>query len=144
MADSTSKTEPPTAITTVASSTVTLPRITIEFCTQCKWNLRAAYYAQELLQTFGTSLGEVSLMPSTGGTFVIKLCSADNRTEPNKEVEERMTVAEKVIWDRKEDGGFPETKELKGRVRNVIEPGRSLGHTDRALKKGKENNSTPY
>jgi hypothetical protein len=39
-----------------------------------------------------------------------------------------------VLWDRKTDGGFPETKELKNRVRNVIEPGRDLGHVDRSLK----------
>lgn len=36
-----------------------------------------------------------------------------------------------VLWDRKTDGGFPETKELKRRVRDVIEPGRDLGHVDR-------------
>jgi hypothetical protein len=29
------------------------------------------------------------------------------------------------------DGGFPETKELKRRVRDVIDPGRNLGHNDR-------------
>jgi len=37
----------------------------------------------------------------------------------------------KTLWDRREDGGFPETKELKRRVRDVIEPGRDLGHVDR-------------
>lgn len=35
------------------------------------------------------------------------------------------------LWDRKSDGGFPETKELKRRVRDVVQPGRSLGHVDR-------------
>lgn len=39
--------------------------------------------------------------------------------------------ARTVLWDRKADGGFPETKELKRRVRDVIEPGRDLGHVDR-------------
>lgn len=34
-----------------------------------------------------------------------------------------------------------EVKELKARVRNVIDPSRDLGHTDRALKKGKEEES---
>jgi len=34
------------------------------------------------------------------------------------------------LWDRKKEGGFPETKELKRRVRDVIEPGRDLGHVD--------------
>jgi len=47
------------------------------------------------------------------------------------------TVQETLLWDRKSEGGFPETKELKNRVRNVIEPDRDLGHIDRSLKKGK-------
>lgn len=45
-----------------------------------------------------------------------------------------VTAAEseqRILWDRKTDGGFPETKELKRRVRDVIEPGRDLGHVDR-------------
>ena len=43
-----------------------------------------------------------------------------------------------VLWDRKVDGGFPETKELKRRVRDVIEPGRDLGHVDRDHAKEKK------
>jgi selenoprotein W-related protein len=37
-----------------------------------------------------------------------------------------------LIWERKRDGGFPGPKELKQRVRDVIEPERDLGHTDRS------------
>src|SRR5271163_3489496 len=59
-------------------------------------------------------------MPSTGGTFVITLLC--RRGEE---------VVETVVWDRKAEGGFPETKELKRRVRDVVEPGRGLGHVDR-------------
>ncbi|EGX97136.1 selenoprotein domain protein [Cordyceps militaris CM01] len=107
-----------------------LPRVTIEFCTQCKWLLRAAYYAQELLSTFSTGLGEVALQPSTGGTFVITIhhgeeAAAEAGTGSSGE------VMRNVLWDRKVDGGFPETKELKRRVRDVVEPGRDLGHVDR-------------
>lgn len=40
-------------------------------------------------------------------------------------------IQSRVLWDRKADGGFPETKELKRRVRDVVEPGRNLGHVDR-------------
>lgn len=40
-----------------------------------------------------------------------------------------------MIWDRKTDGGFPETKELKRRVRDLVEPGRGLGHVDREYPK---------
>jgi hypothetical protein len=42
-----------------------------------------------------------------------------------------------VVWDRKIDSGFPETKELKNRVRNVIAPTKDLGHIDRSLSKAK-------
>lgn len=89
------------------------PRVTITYCTQCSWLLRAAWMAQELLSTFGQDLAEVALVPGTGGIFVITL---DGRT----------------IWDRKEDGGFPEAKVLKQRVRDVVWPQRDLGHSDRS------------
>ena len=48
------------------------------------------------------------------------------------------TLADTVLWDRKADGGFPETKELKNRVRNVIDPNKDLGHIDQSLQKDKE------
>ncbi|KAK6536910.1 hypothetical protein TWF281_001117 [Arthrobotrys megalospora] len=103
-----------------ASVTAPVPRISIQFCIQCKWNLRAAYYAQELLQTFSTSLGEVSLRPATGGIFIVIL----------ETLNEQSTLESHVIWDRKRDGGFPETKELKKKVRDIIDPKRDLGHVD--------------
>lgn len=52
--------------------------------------------------------------------------------------ETQGTVTEHLIWDRKRDSGFPETKELKGRVRAVIDPEKDMGHIDRALKKGQQ------
>ncbi|EDN07040.1 selenoprotein domain-containing protein [Histoplasma capsulatum] len=108
---------------------VHLPRVTIQYCTQCKWLLRAAYFAQELLSTFSTALGEVSLVPATGGVFVVSVLSQSSVD---------FTDAETVIWDRKMEGGFPETKQLKSLVRNIVDPSRDLGHVDRALaqKKG--------
>jgi selT/selW/selH-like putative selenoprotein len=104
-----------------------LPRVTIRFCTQCKWMLRAAYYAQELLSTFSTALGEVALQPSTGGTFVVDIVTAAASASASGS----QPLPPHILWDRKTDGGFPETKELKRRVRDVIEPGRDLGHVDR-------------
>ena len=88
------------------------PRIVITYCTQCHWLLRAAWMAQELLSTFGTDLGEVALAPATGGAFAI-------------------TYDGDQIWERKRDGGFPDVKALKGRVRDRLDPGRDLGHLDR-------------
>ncbi|EAW23248.1 SelT/SelW/SelH family protein [Aspergillus fischeri NRRL 181] len=121
---STTTNPPPTTTTTTATTATTLPRITIKYCTQCKWMLRAAYFAQELLSTFPTSLGEVALVPCTGGTFIVSITTLAE-TE----------VRESVLWDRRVDGGFPEVKVLKSRVRNVVDPQRDLGHTDRALRK---------
>ncbi|MCI0919227.1 SelT/SelW/SelH family protein [Pseudomonas stutzeri] len=90
----------------------TKPEIVITYCTQCQWLLRAAWLAQELLSTFGEDLGKVSLVPAIGGTFHID-CNG------------------KQIWERKRDGGFPEAKELKQRVRDEIDPQRDLGHNDK-------------
>jgi len=93
------------------SPDTTRPRVAVTYCTQCKWLLRAAWMAQELLSTFTDELGEVALVPSTGGVF-------------------RVAVADKVVWDRRSDGGFPELTTLKRLVRDEVAPGRDLGHVD--------------
>ncbi|CAL5872920.1 uncharacterized protein PFLUO_LOCUS7189 [Penicillium psychrofluorescens] len=135
--------KPPTATIPKTSNTareqVHLPRIAIAFCTQCRWMLRAAYFAQELLSTFGTDLGEVALVPMTGGVFTVTIWHASSQMPTGAETEVGLgpgpVTRETLLWDRKRDGGFPDTKILKSLVRNVIAPDRDLGHTDRALKK---------
>lgn len=87
------------------------PRIRIEYCTGCKWLLRAAWTAQELLSTFEKELGEVALAPAGSGEF-------------------RVLLGDEVVWDRRRDGGFPEAAELKRLVRDRIEPDRNLGHCE--------------
>lgn len=87
------------------------PRIAITYCRQCNWMLRAAWMAQELLSTFAEDLGEVALIPGTGGVFLVEAGGT-------------------VVWDRKRDGGFPEAKMLKRRLRDVLFPERDLGHVD--------------
>ena len=47
------------------------PRIEIRYCTLCRWMLRAAWLAQELLSTFDSDLGEVALVPASKGEFKI-------------------------------------------------------------------------
>jgi selenoprotein W-related protein len=88
------------------------PRITITYRTQCQWLLRSAWLAQELLSTFRVDLGKVGLVPGTGGVF-------------------QIAYEGEIIWKRKHDGGFPEAKILKQRVRDRLDPERSLGHSDR-------------
>lgn len=114
---------------------VHLPRVAITFCTQCRWMLRAAYFAQELLSTFGGSIGEVALIPATGGLFTVHLTYKPEGATADEDVQ----VQEVLIWDRKAEGGFPETKILKQRVRNHIEPSKDLGHSDKPANKVKGN-----
>jgi selenoprotein W-related protein len=74
--------------------------------------LRAAWMAQELLSTFEQELAEVALQPATGGIFEIR---ADGE----------------LVWSREREGGFPDIKVLKQRVRDVVAPEKPLGHSDK-------------
>ncbi|OKL59676.1 hypothetical protein UA08_05276 [Talaromyces atroroseus] len=117
---------------------VNLPRITIKYCTQCKWMLRAAYFAQELLSTFSTTLGEVSLVPATGGVFTVTILHSSSVSSAKEPGSPGTDLIETLLWDRKTHGGFPEVKHLKSLVRNIADPTRSLGHVDRALEKANQ------
>ncbi len=87
------------------------PRIKIQFCTQCRWLLRASWVAQELLTTFVDEIGEVALVPGTGGIFDVH-------------------VDEHLVWSRREAGRFPELKKLKQLIRDRVAPEKDLGHSD--------------
>ena len=86
-------------------------------------------FAQELLSTFSTAIGEVALVPATGGVFVIEIFHGMKR-EKASEAEvtsqighgqevpeaaksanggdiERVSVSKTLLWDRKTEGGFP-------------------------------------
>lgn len=89
------------------------PTITITYCPKCGWMLRSAYMAQELLNSFTDEIHGVLLCPAeVGGVFTIAI---DN----------------KIVFDRKTEERFPEIKELKKLVRDIVSPDKSLGHTDR-------------
>ena len=91
------------------------PSITIEYCPKCGWLLRAAYMAQEILTTFTDDIKQVTLQPSeTGGSY-------------------KIFIDDKKIFDRKEYQGFPEIKEIKQLVRDVVNPDKNLGHADRKI-----------
>ena len=92
------------------------PILAITYCTQCNWLLRAAWMGQEVLSTFGLDVGEVRLIPGTGGIFEIRL-------------------DQELVWERKRDGGFPDVRTLKQLVRDHIDPGRNLGHLDRTAER---------
>ena len=84
------------------------PIIEIEYCPKCGWLLRAGYMAQEFLTTFLDDIDSVTLKPSEiSGRYLISI---------NKE----------VVFDRKQNGGFPEIKELKQIIRDKVNPQKTL------------------
>ncbi|MFN2308852.1 MAG: SelT/SelW/SelH family protein, partial [Gammaproteobacteria bacterium] len=82
---------------------MTRPRVEIKYCSQCGFLLRSAWMAQELLTTFTDELGGVCLIPGTGGIFEVR-------------------IDDQLIWSRKQEGRYPDPKELKQRVRDLIAP----------------------
>lgn len=89
------------------------PVITITYCPKCGWMLRAAYMAQEILTTFSEDIRGVLLEPAaTSGQYTI-------------------SVDDHQIFDRKAAGRFPEIKELKQLIRDIVNPGKDLGHGER-------------
>lgn len=89
-----------------------LPTVEIQYCRQCRWLLRAAWMAQELLTTFEEELAGVTLIPGTGGIFEVRVDGA-------------------LVWSRKAEGRFPEITELKQRVRDHAAPEKALGHSEK-------------
>lgn len=87
------------------------PRVEITYCAQCRFILRATWLTQELLMTFDTDLGEVALVPAGGGIFEVR-------------------VDGEAVWSKKDQGRFPDAKELKQLVRDRVAPGKDLGHSE--------------
>jgi selenoprotein W-related protein len=88
---------------------VASPRIQITYCTQCKFLLRAAWLAQELLTTFERDVGEVALRPGSGGIF-------------------EVTLDGEVIATNRESKRMPDPAEVKRLVRDRVAPDRKIGH----------------
>jgi selenoprotein W-related protein len=92
---------------------MTKSRVEIEYCQQCNFLLRAGWMAQELLQTFAEEIGELALIPGSGGHFIVRV-----EGEP--------------IFSRRALGRFPDAKELKLLLRDRIGSHKVLGHAERS------------
>jgi selenoprotein W-related protein len=69
--------------------------------------------AQELLTTFTGDLNGVMMQPSeTGGKY-------------------NIYVDDKILFSRKEHERFPDIKELRQMIRDIVDPERPLGHSDK-------------
>ena len=89
-------------------------RVTIIFCPGCGWLLRSAWMAQEILTTFSNEVDGLTLKPSKNESGVFQIMAN-----------------EELLWCRKRDGGFPDIKTLKQRIRDHVAPEKDLGHSDR-------------
>eukprot|EP00581_Thalassiosira_minuscula_P018940 CAMPEP_0183720424 /NCGR_PEP_ID=MMETSP0737-20130205/13040_1 /TAXON_ID=385413 /ORGANISM="Thalassiosira miniscula, Strain CCMP1093" /LENGTH=341 /DNA_ID=CAMNT_0025950281 /DNA_START=242 /DNA_END=1267 /DNA_ORIENTATION=+ len=103
-------------------------QISIEYCSACRWMLRASWIASELLTTFANepklaSVTMVNKSPplSEGGIFRISASSSSSKGDQKNSV---------LLWDRKTQGRFPESKEVKQLVRDCVNPDEDLGHSD--------------
>ena len=94
---------------------VVAPNVAITYCTGCRWLLRAAYVGQELLRTFDEEINSFTLIPSRppvkGGAFLVLLDGS-------------------IVYDRSQEGRFPDIKELKQLLRDRLNPSKDLGHSD--------------
>ena len=90
------------------------PQLILRYCPKCRWMMRAGWTAQELLVTFEPYIDGVLIGPGTSGEFTLTIAGD---AQP--------------LWCRKRDGGFPELKELKQRLRDRVAPGLDLGHSDK-------------
>jgi len=91
------------------SAEVPSPRIEIEYCTQCKFLLRASWLAQELLTAFEAELAEVALLPGSSGIFDVRLDG-------------------EVVASNRESKQMPDVSEVKRLVRDRVAPDRRIGH----------------
>lgn len=85
------------------------PRVQITYCTKCKFMLRATWLAQELLATFGDELGEVAIIPGSGGIFEVVLDG-------------------EIIATNRDHAPMPDPAEVKRTVRDRVAPDRKIGH----------------
>ncbi len=86
--------------------------ITIHYCSQCRFLLRANWLAEEILMTFGETLEAVTLRPGHGGIFDVY-------------------VGDELVFSKQRAERFPDSAELKQLIRDRVAPEMSLGHSDK-------------
>ena len=73
---------------------------------------RAVWMSQEILQTFHLVIGEVVLIPDSGGKFTIH-CNGE------------------LVFNRKDQEEFMNPVKIKQIIRDLVDPEMSLGHSDK-------------
>ncbi|KAF3992174.1 hypothetical protein FT663_01309 [Candidozyma haemuli var. vulneris] len=109
------------------------PKVSISYCARCKWQNRAVWYLQEILQTFSDPeknlIPEVAVCPSydNPGLFEISV-TKDNQEQivyKRKMKKSDVDQSAEYYYD-----GFPDSKLLKVLLRNALFPEAGLGHAE--------------
>ncbi|SJX65268.1 uncharacterized protein SRS1_16091 [Sporisorium reilianum f. sp. reilianum] len=110
-----------------------MPLVVIEYCHRCKFGLRANWIQQELLSTFAPSPPNADSAADTASVASVMLIPKVDDVSAGRF---RVYIAADasglaLVWDRKVQGGFPEMRVLKQKVRDVVNPRFGLGHSDK-------------
>lgn len=111
-----------------------LPKVSIQFCAQCKWHNRAVWYVQEILQTFSDPaknlVAEVSVCPLYDQPGMFQVLVSNDKETDRVVYRRRMRKAETLQTEAFYYDGFPDSKLLKILLRNALFPETALGHAD--------------
>ncbi|GBL52604.1 hypothetical protein ACI3LY_004875 [Candidozyma auris] len=111
-----------------------LPKVSIYYCARCKWQNRAVWYMQEVLQTFSDPeknlVPEVALCPSfeNPGLFQITVT-----TEQGEQIVYKRRMKKVAVEEQSEAyyyDGFPDSKLVKNLIRDALFPESGLGHAE--------------
>lgn len=116
------------------------PKVTIQYCSKCKWQNRAVWYLQELLQTFDGVIHDISLQPISEQPGVFQVLVARSSDDESIIYKRRFKSVELALKYGDKDGsqsdsyyydGFPDSKFLKSLIRDFLGDNRKLGHIDK-------------
>jgi selenoprotein W-related protein len=85
------------------------PRVEITYCRRCKFLLRATWLGTEILTAFPEEIGELAIVPGSGGIFEVKLDG-------------------EVVATNRGGAPIPDAAEVKRALRDRIAPERRIGH----------------
>lgn len=131
---------------TITPLTHRYPKIIIQYCAKCKWQNRALWYLQEILQTFPDNIADISIQPILDfpGIFQIIVIKS-NQEKDEKIIYKRKFKQEKYSIENQGDyvyDGFPDSKFVKNLIK--VELGLQVGKhielnaTDNKLNTGEE------
>ncbi|RCK56333.1 hypothetical protein Cantr_05940 [Candida viswanathii] len=99
----------------ITPSTARYPKVIIQYCAKCKWQNRAIWYLQELLQTFPDDIADISIQPILDFPGIFQIIVVKSAQE-ERIVYKRRFKLDKYAAENEGDyvfDGFPDSKLVK-------------------------------